>query len=526
MTAQNSMKQPLAQYSYLQWIVIGTCLAVMTLVYWDGLTVLVAAWEREEYSHGYILPFVALFFVWQKSDELARVPFKSTWSGLLVVLVGLTIYLMGELSTLYILIQYSFLITLAGLLITLMGWQGFRIIFIPYALLFFTIPLPGFLYNNLSSSLQLISSELGVAVIRMFGITVFLEGNVIDLGEYKLQVVEACSGLRYLFPLTALGFIAAYIYKGAIWKKVIIFLSTIPITVLMNSFRIGVIGVMVEHWGESMAEGFLHDFEGWVIFMACAAVLLFEMWILSKLGKDRKPLKEAFALEFPESVKKGTEVGQRSFYPPFYAAFLFILAMALVSQILPQREEFIPERLAFDSFPEEIGEWKGKKDRLETMYLDVLKLTDYLVADYYREGSAPVNFYIAYYESQRKGASAHSPRSCLPGGGWKMTQFEQQQIDGVNVAGTPLRVNRVVIQMGDVKQLVYYWFQQRGRVVTNEYLVKWYLFWDALTRNRTDGSLVRLVSSVGPGQNIEEVDRTLEQFAREISGKLAEYLPD
>lgn len=109
----------------------------------------------------------------------------------------------------------------------------------------------------------------------MFQIPVFLEGNIIDLGVYQLQVVEACSGLRYLFPLMSLGFIAAYFYQAAFWKRAIVFLMTIPITILMNSFRIGVIGVMVDNWGISMAEGFLHDFEGWIIFMACAAILFF-----------------------------------------------------------------------------------------------------------------------------------------------------------------------------------------------------------------------------------------------------------
>ena len=124
----------------------------------------------------------------------------------------------------------------------------FQYLLLPtYILLFFMVPLPHFLYNSLSAELQLVSSRLGVGFIRLFSIPVFLEGNVIDLGNYKLQVVEACSGLRYLFPLTALGFIAAVIFKVALWKKVVLFLSTIPITVLMNSFRIGVIGVLVEY---------------------------------------------------------------------------------------------------------------------------------------------------------------------------------------------------------------------------------------------------------------------------------------
>ncbi|MCP4934225.1 MAG: VPLPA-CTERM-specific exosortase XrtD, partial [bacterium] len=218
------------------------------------------------------------------------------------------------------------------------------------------------LYNNLSASLQLISSELGVFVIRAFGISVFLEGNVIDLGDYKLQVVEACSGLRYLFPLAALGFIAAYIYKGAFWKKVLIVLSTLPITVLMNSFRIGVIGVLVDNWGQSMAEGFLHDFEGWVVFIACAGLLVLEMWLLAKIGKNKMSLSEAFALDAPASFGSDINIKTRRLSAPFYVSFVLLVIMAGVGQLLPDREETIPKRTDFAEYPMTIGEWRGTSD--------------------------------------------------------------------------------------------------------------------------------------------------------------------
>ena len=483
-------------------------------------------WEKDEYSHGYILPFVALFLIWQKRPELASTPFTNNWLGLLLVLGGLALYLVGELGSLYTIIQYGFLLALAGLALSLMGWQGFKIILTPLFLLFFMVPLPTFLYNNLSAALQLISSQIGVEIIRLFGITVFLEGNVIDLGSYKLQVVEACSGLRYLFPLMSLGYIMVIVYKASLWKKVVVFLSTIPITVFMNSFRIGVIGVLVEHWGQSMAEGFLHDFEGWVVFMACLAVLLVEMWLLSKVGRDRMPFREAFAIDAPAPVPKDAEVRYRAIPAPFYVSFALLAVMAVVSQVLPDREEVIPDRLVFDAFPEQVGQWQGRMDRLEPIILDALKLDDHIIADYSNGAGAPVNFYVAYYGSQRKGASVHSPKSCLPGGGWEMTQFGQRTLAGVTAAGQPLEVNRSLIQLGDAKQLVYYWFQQRGRVITNEYLVKWYLFWDALTRNRSDGALVRLVAPVGPGQDVAEVDELLVEFARDFSPELGKYIPD
>lgn len=507
-------------------VLIGMAFGLILLVFFDGLGHMVNNWSRDEYSHGYLLPIVAGYFIWQKKNELSKIEFNSSWVGLALFCLGLFGYTVGELSTLYTVIQYSFLVVFAGLLLAIMGWSAFRIILVPLCILFFMVPLPNFLYNNLSSFLQLISSKIGVEVIRLFGISVFLEGNVIDLGQFKLQVVEACSGLRYLFPLMSLGFIAAYLYKDAFWKKAIVFLSTIPITVLMNSFRIGVIGVMVEFWGQDMAEGFLHDFEGWVVFMACTAVLVAEMWLLSKIGRNSVSFSEVFAIDPPVAISDSSPTNERTLPKTFYAAFLLLVVTAVSSELLPERSEIIPDRVVFEGFPSEVGEWKGKRGTLESIYLDALKLSDYIIADYVGKDGRPVNFYVAYYDTQRKGVSAHSPKSCLPGGGWRIREFDQLAIEGVTAAGDPLVVNRTVIQMGDVRQLVYYWFQQRGRIITNEYMVKWYLFWDALTKQRTDGALVRLTLLVPSGQDISQSDELLQSFARDVSKELDRYIPE
>ena len=509
------------------WLAFALSALLLGFVYYDGLSYMVEIWERqEEYSHGFLIPFISLFFVWQKKNELAALPFASSWTGVLILLLGLVLFFLGELSTLYIIIQYSFLVSLFGLLLAWFGWKGVRIIWAPLLFLVFMIPLPNFIFQSLSAHLQLISSEIGVWLIRLFGISVYLEGNVIDLGAYKLQVVEACSGLRYLFPLMTLGFMVAYVYQAAFWKRAVVFLSTIPITVLMNSFRIGVIGVMVEYWGQSMAEGFLHDFEGWVVFMASLGVLLVEMLVLSRIGADRKPLSEVFGIYLPDALPEGAEVRWRKRSLPLVASLVSIALAAVLTTSLGNREEAVPQRESLAGFPLDFGGWKGRADRLEKIYLDVLKLDDYVMTDYVGQDGKTVNFYVAYYASQTKGESAHSPRSCLPGGGWKIAGLEERVLDAATANGTPLTVNRVVIRKGDYTQLVYYWFQGRTRVITNEYLVKWYLFWDALTKNRTDGALVRLTTLVGPDEDIQLAEHRLESFAQQVSGLLGEYVPD
>jgi exosortase D (VPLPA-CTERM-specific) len=500
-------------------------LGLIGFVFSDGISELLRLWgAKEEYSHAYLIPVISGFLAWQKKNELAQLPWRGSWLSVGACAVGLLIFFAGSLSTIYAVIHYALIMTFAGAVIAVTGLPSVRYLWPALAYLIFMVPLPQFLYQALSTNLQLLSSEIGVAVIRMFGISVFLEGNVIDLGSYKLQVVEACNGLRYLFPLLSFGFLCAYLYRGPFWHRAVLLASTVPITVFMNSFRIGVIGYTVDHWGQDMAEGFLHDFEGWAIFMACLAVLFAEIAIFARLQRPSKTLADAFYVEIPASIPRESS-RVRALPKQFYAVTALLCFGAILSFSIVKREEIIPPRDSFALFPTQLGEWVGTTDTLEQIYLDALKLTDYAMINYARgDNHAGVNFYTAYYESQRAGESAHSPRSCIPGGGWKIESISRVSLDTGNGRAHP--ANRVQIAMGENKQLVYYWFQQRGRIITNEYLVKWYLFVDALRRNRSDGALVRLTTQVLPDEDWADGDRRLNEFATALEDTLTQYVPD
>ena len=267
------------------WLVTAAVGLLSLCPFWDGLQQLWMWWQASpDDNFGMLIPPIAAFLVWQQKDRLERIAFTGSWWGLLVILLGGALLFLGQLGTIFALVQYASVVTLCGVALSFLGWPAFRIIAIPLMTLLFMVPFPQFVMANLSTALQLLSSEIGVYLMRLADISVFLEGNVIDLGGYKLEVAEACSGLRYLFPLMTLGFLIAYFYKGALWKRIVLFLSSIPITVLMNSVRIGIIGVTVEHWGVRMAEGFLHEFQGWMIFMVSTALIVLEMIALNRVG--------------------------------------------------------------------------------------------------------------------------------------------------------------------------------------------------------------------------------------------------
>jgi EpsI family protein len=260
--------------------------------------------------------------------------------------------------------------------------------------------------------------------------------------------------------------------------------------------------------------------------MVSGALMVLEMMALAHIGPGQRPWREQFGLELPAPTPAIPAAVARPVPISLYASAALLIIVAGVSLSLPERSEWIPPRISFAQYPSDIGPWVGRREVLDPLYLDELKLDDYYLADFTRGAEPPINFYIAWYDTQRAGRSAHSPAACLPAGGWQIESLTQRSLPGIRAGREALRVNRVQIQLGNQRQLVYYWFQQRGRVITNEYVVKWFLFWDALTRNRTDGALVRLVVAIVPGEPVDAADSQLTQFGAAAAVTLAPYIPD
>jgi exosortase D (VPLPA-CTERM-specific) len=513
------------------WVVLALAMTVLGYLYADSLRFLGEAWLEDNNSHGPFIPLIALYMIWWRWRALEAVEHRGAWWGPGIVAAGLFVYVVGEFAAMYAVVHVSLWMVIVGLLVCAIGLSGIRQLAFPLLYLLAAIPPPTFLQYELSSRLQLWSSALGVGFLHAIGVTAYREGNVIDLGPIQLQVVEACSGLRYLFPLTALTLLAAYLYRESLWKRAVLVLSSIPISILLNGLRIGVIGVLVGAYGQAAAEGFTHFFEGWIFFVASLALLCVEMWILARIGSfaPHRSFSELIGLPtlggaIPPSV--APSAATMSFAPVIVAGGLLALAAAAAPTIGPEEFPPPPARQSLVDFPLQLGGWKGVSSPMERQYLDALALDDYVMADYTTVDRHPVNVYVAYYLSPKKGRSSHSPKQCIPGGGWEITSFEPTRIGHVSGVQPGQEINRVVVQKDGHKEIVYYWFKQRDRWITSEYLVKFFLFWDSLTRHRADGALVRLVSTVHPGEEEASTDGRLQAMAGLVTPLLSRYVPD
>lgn len=504
------------------------CLAAVVIgfLYWAGLTDMWHAWSREEYSHGYIIPLIAAYLFLRDLPKALEAAPAGRWAGVAMAVPAVGLGVIGTLSTSDDIVLYGFLLSVVAIAIALLGLRSALLLWAPLIYLGFMVPLPQVIYLKLTAVLQLLSTELGVFFIRLGDIPVFVEGNVIDLGVYKLQVVEACSGLRYLFPLMSFGFLFAVLYDGPRWHKAVLFLSTVPITIAMNGFRIGVIGYLVEGYGTGAAEGFLHLFEGWIIFLACIALLFAEVFLLLRAGSFRRGLRDAFDFGSRTAEVSPGAWTRRGDYR-YLAVTVGLLAIgALFLGLRSEAAARLPERQPFATFPSSIGQWLGKSKRLSWEVAEVLAADDYLHAFYAKSGADdPINLFMAFYQGQTDGRAIHSPEVCIPGDGWEIRSLERVAVPLVAGRDGTLSVNRAIVQKGLSRQLVYYWFEQRGRQLTDEFEVKWWILWDGLVRNRTDGTLVRLTTPVFEDGGEAAADRRLRGFLEAVYPELPAFLP-
>ena len=512
----------------LGWFVV--LVAASLPVFWIGILSLGRAWSTPEYSHGPLIPLISLYLFLRELRTTPPAPPGTPADrrqGILLILFALVLGIFGNLVQIPDIVTYALIFWTGGVMLTSLGWVQGKRHFLPVVHLVFMLPLPQFVYWKLSIFLQGISSELGVWFVSLMGVPVFLEGNVIDLGVYKLQVAEACSGLRYLFPILSFSYLFAILYRGPMWHKAVLLLAAAPLTVLMNSFRIGVIGVMVNSYGIEQAEGFLHFFEGWVIFLACVGILFLMAIGLQRLTKTPKSLSETIDLDFQGFGPQAARILGISASKGLIAAALLSTAVAAAFVLAPLPERVEPVRDPFVLFPRAIDGWSGVMGELEPEVEQVLGADDYITATYEAPGEAGfVNFFVAYYDTLTEGEGLHSPEVCLPMGGWEVFSIHPYRVDMPDTVYGSFDVNRAVIQKGLSKQVVYYWFEQRGKRMTNDYLVKASVVYDSLTLGRTDGALIRFVSAIGPEETEADADARIQRFMADALQDLPRFVPE
>ena len=269
-------------------MVLGGLLAV---IYHEVLFRMGLQWYvDQDASHGFLVPFLSAYFIWERRQQLQTLPVQPSVWGAGVLAIGLLMLVMGLGGAELYLQRSSLIVVLAGLVLLILGPAFLRGLAFPIAFLFFMVPLPAIVINAVAFPLQLFAAKAAAFCLYNVGIPVLREGNVIFLASTQLEVAEACSGIRSLQSLLALGTVFAYFSQSRMWKRWTLVLLSIPIAILANAFRVSGTGVLAHYWGAEAAEGFYHTFSGWLIFVVAFGLLLACGVGLSKIGRQPKTI--------------------------------------------------------------------------------------------------------------------------------------------------------------------------------------------------------------------------------------------
>lgn len=486
-------------------------------------------WTDENYSHGLLVPIVIAFFVWTERERLQRATSEpSLILGGTILAFSIVLLLAGTIGAELFTQRIAFVIALTGTVCYFFGKRLVLFLAVPAALLLLAIPIPQILFNRIAFPLQILASQMAVWGIRLFEVPTLRKGNIIDIlprgatQTISLEVVEACSGIRSLMTLVTLALVLGYftrtdtdgklrfgLFSGRdVIRTILLMLAAVPIAVLTNATRVSATGVLTYYYGKSASEGTWHDASGWFVYIAALALLIAFNFVLRLLfGKQNDTIND---------VETPSFIGRKAPLLPILAVFL---SGGLLVNWFAYRSEFTPQRQPLSLLSQTLGDWKQKGDaiKFEPEVENILKTTDYTMREYTLADGRIANIYVGYYASQRTGATYHSPQNCLPGAGWVLS--DPQTVDITLNDGRTFQANRYTLRNGIYHEVMLYWYQGRGRTESSEYSDKLNTIIDSISRRRSDGAMVRVMTGIGSDE-----DASLKS-ATDLAAKLAEQLP-
>jgi len=274
-----------APETHLNWAAIAWFGALIVVLFAPVIRDMFKEYAADEsMGHGFFVPVVAGYMVWQRRAALERTALKPHWSGWVVCLLGFLLLMLGTFGAEFALMRGGLLLTIYGVVLATCGLPVFNLLVFPLVLLLFMIRIPQFIYGQITFPLQILASQFAESTLSLLGIPVLREGNVLELASQKLNVVEACSGIRSLLSLAFLSLVYGYFFESKRWIRTVLFVSTIPIAIFANGIRVTITGILSEIKPE-YAEGAFHTMEGWVIFMVALAALLILHQVIVRLAR-------------------------------------------------------------------------------------------------------------------------------------------------------------------------------------------------------------------------------------------------
>jgi len=502
-------------------------LVLFVAAYWVPLSSMVTTWQKnEDYSYGFLIPVVSLYLLWDMRERLRGVKVDGSWSvfPVLLFLVLLSVY--GILGSSGNIAMPSVPLLIICFTAFCFGIELTKRLILPLGFLIFMVPIPAVLERTIGMYLKTISSVLGGKIIQLFNISVNVSGNIIDLGVTQLQVVDACNGLRYVFPLLAIGIIYAYLFERIAWKRVFCVVITVPIAILTNALRIGITGILTNFYGPSVAEGFFHDFSGWILFMASS----FMLFLIGRILKFFPPKENKIEKPDPAVPEKSDTPRQMMMGSGGSGPFVISVAVLVVVAGLSLSTKALPPVViqgGIAGFPPVFSSWSGQASPVDPEIIEMSGAEQAFNGSYRNAQGEEVSLYIGYRGTAFLSNENffHSPTVCLPSSGWETHEVTTRTIDSVPFFGR-LTVSRMIISSMGSKAVVYFWFQTKNKATHDKSINRFDLALHAIRRDNTHDLFIRTITYTKPGEAMNDSEQRMDGFVRDMMAALLRYLKD
>ena len=474
--------------------------------------------ESEEYSYALAIPAVIAYIIWRRWDAISRSAVSPNAYGGLAFFALLPLAVYGILGSSPTAVRLVLPMLLLAVIWFCYGLERFRLLAFPVFLSVFMLPLPTVFQTKIGVPLKHYSTMLGELLLRLADVSVFVEGNIIDLGVTQLQVVDACNGLRYILPLTALAAIFAYFFEKSRWKALLLIASAVPIAVFTNGVRIAVTGYLAQHYGSKIAEGFFHGFSGWIIFVFALLILLGLYILLQRTfpSSRRKPSPIIKPLS-----RKSSAAAHKAAVAASCCSLLLVGSLNYAAIALP------PLSLSngFEKFPLKFDRWDGRRETMDPKIISLSGAEDAFNGTYMSKNGEIVSLYIGYRGSPFTESENffHSPDVCLPSLGWTTIVSADHTVTGVK-GFEQIIVRKMLIEKTGLNQLVYFWFQTKNYVSANVNTNRFHLTLHALSRNNTYDLFIRPITPLLPGETVQDAEQRLDGFVQAMTPHLLQFL--
>lgn len=497
-------------------------LFLFIFAYWVPLKTMVFIWwTNDDYSYGFLVPLISIYLFYERRKILINIFIINYWKILPFLIFFIIISLYGILGSSGNVSMPSVPILIILFTLFCFGKDTLKKLFLPIAFLIFMTPVPDVIERTIGIVLKSISTNLGGWIIRTVGISIHISGNIIDLGTTQLQVVDACSGMRYLFALLALGVLYAYFFEHLLWKRVVSVIITIPISILTNAIRVGITGVLASKYGNKVAEDFFHGFSGWAIFMIAFGFL----FVFGKILKLLTP-KIVVSIKDEKEFLNYTNQTKKNINPAFFTS---VILLAIVAIFTWGTKALPPFKLngGIANFPLDFKEWQGRSEYVDPDIIIRSGAEESFSGVYRNNDNDEVLLYIGYRSTAFLANENffHSPTVCLPAAGWKIKTKDIHIINNVQPFGK-LEVAKLVMEYMGNEQLVYYWFQTKSKISHDKNINRFHLALHAIMRDNTYDLFIRPVMSIRKDQGIKKTEEKMDQFVRDMMEVLIKFIKD